>query len=57
MIMPDPRAQVAAAFNRVAAGYDNPASRFFPFCADRLMLAIRKRVLLGQLMGKDRGHE
>ncbi len=40
MIMPDPRAQVAAAFNRVAAGYDNPASRFFPFCADRLIVQL-----------------
>jgi ubiquinone/menaquinone biosynthesis C-methylase UbiE len=40
MIMPDPRAQVAAAFNRVAAGYDNPASRFFPFCADRLIVRL-----------------
>jgi len=38
--MPDPRAQVAAAFNRVAAGYDNPASRFFPFCADRLIVQL-----------------
>jgi ABC-type nitrate/sulfonate/bicarbonate transport system permease component len=27
------------------------------FCADRLLLAVRKRVLLGQLLGKDRGHE
>jgi ABC-type nitrate/sulfonate/bicarbonate transport system permease component len=27
------------------------------FCADRLLLLIRKRVLVGQLMGKDRGHE
>ena len=40
MIMPDPRAQVAAAFNRVAAGYDNPASRFYPFCADRLIVRL-----------------
>jgi len=38
--MPDPRAQVAAAFNRVAAGYDNPATRFFPFCADRLIVRL-----------------
>jgi ubiquinone/menaquinone biosynthesis C-methylase UbiE len=41
MIMPDSRAQVAAAFNRVAAGYDNPASRFFPFCADRLIVRLK----------------
>ena len=41
MIMPDPRAQVAAAFNRVAAGYDNPAARFFPFCADRLISQLK----------------
>jgi ubiquinone/menaquinone biosynthesis C-methylase UbiE len=41
MIMPDPRMQVAAAFNRVAAGYDNPASRFFPFCADRLIFRLK----------------
>ncbi len=40
MIRPDPRAQVAAAFNRVAAGYDNPAMRFFPFCADRLIVRL-----------------
>jgi ubiquinone/menaquinone biosynthesis C-methylase UbiE len=40
MIMPDPRSQVAAAFNRVAAGYDNSASRFFPFCADRLIVRL-----------------
>ena len=40
MIMPDPRAQVAAAFNRVAASYDNPAMRFFPFCADRLIVRL-----------------
>jgi arsenite methyltransferase len=40
MIMSDTRAQVAAVFNRVAAGYDNPASRFFPFCADRLIVRL-----------------
>ena len=27
------------------------------FCADRLLLAIRNRLLVGQLLGKDRGHE
>ena len=26
------------------------------FCADRLLLAVRKRVLVGQLLGKDQGH-
>jgi len=40
MNVPDPRAQVAAAFNRVAAGYDNSALRFFPFCADRLIVRL-----------------
>jgi len=27
------------------------------FCADRLLLVVRRRVLVGQLMGKDRGQE
>jgi len=40
MTTPDPRAEVAAVFNRVAAGYDNPAMRFFPFCADRLIVRL-----------------
>ena len=31
---------MAAAFNRVAAGYDNSALRFFPFCADRLIVRL-----------------
>jgi ABC-type nitrate/sulfonate/bicarbonate transport system permease component len=26
------------------------------FCADRLLLEVRRRVLVGQLLGKDRGH-
>lgn len=32
---------MATVFNRVAAGYDNPASRFFPFCADRLIVRLK----------------
>lgn len=40
MTIPDPRAEVAAVFNRVAPGYDNPAMRFFPFCADRLIVRL-----------------
>jgi ubiquinone/menaquinone biosynthesis C-methylase UbiE len=28
---------VRRAFEGLAAGYDNPATRFFPFCADRLV--------------------
>lgn len=27
-------------FNLVAAGYDNPALRFFPFCADRMIFRL-----------------
>jgi ABC-type nitrate/sulfonate/bicarbonate transport system permease component len=27
------------------------------FCADRLLLAVRKRLIVGQLLGKDQGHE
>lgn len=34
---PDLRARVISVFNLVAAGYDDPALRFFPFCADRLI--------------------
>jgi len=33
----DPRSRVISVFNLVAAGYDDPALRFFPFCADRLV--------------------
>jgi ubiquinone/menaquinone biosynthesis C-methylase UbiE len=40
MTTPDPHAEMVAVFNRVAAGYDNPASRFFPFCADRLIVRL-----------------
>jgi len=38
--MSDTQTQMVAVFNRVAAGYDNPASRFFPFCADRLIVRL-----------------
>jgi ubiquinone/menaquinone biosynthesis C-methylase UbiE len=37
MIDPDPRARAISVFNLVAAGYDDPVLRFFPFCADRLV--------------------
>ena len=40
MIVSDLRAQVATAFNRVASGYDDPVLRFFPFCADRLIVRL-----------------
>ncbi len=40
MTRPDPRAEAAAVFNRVAFGYDNPAMRFPPFCADRLIVRL-----------------
>ena len=36
----DPRERVISVFNLVAAGYDNPALRFFPFCADRLIARL-----------------
>jgi ubiquinone/menaquinone biosynthesis C-methylase UbiE len=32
---------VRQVFEDVAAGYDNPASRFFPFCADRLVSFVK----------------
>lgn len=38
--MSDPQAQrrrVTAVFDLVAGGYDSPALRYFPFCADRLV--------------------
>lgn len=35
-----PRARMISAFNLVAAGYDNAALRFFPFCADRLIARL-----------------
>lgn len=46
MIDNDVRAQrdrLAAVFNAVAAGYDSPALRFFPFAADRLILRLQPR--------------
>jgi ubiquinone/menaquinone biosynthesis C-methylase UbiE len=33
----DPCSRVISVFNLVAAGYDDPALRFFPFCADHLV--------------------
>ena len=30
-------------FDKLAAGYDNPATRFFPFCADRLVGFVRPK--------------
>jgi ubiquinone/menaquinone biosynthesis C-methylase UbiE len=32
---------VQQVFDRLAAGYDNPATRFFPFCADRLVRFVK----------------
>jgi ubiquinone/menaquinone biosynthesis C-methylase UbiE len=40
MNQPDPRARVIAIFDLVAAGYDDAALRFFPFCADRLIARL-----------------
>ena len=40
MNQPDPRARVIPVFDLVAAGYDDPALRFFPFCADRLIARL-----------------
>lgn len=40
MNYPDPRARVIPVFDLVAAGYDDPALRFFPFCADRLIARL-----------------
>jgi ubiquinone/menaquinone biosynthesis C-methylase UbiE len=36
----DPRQRVIPVFNIVAAGYDDAALRFFPFCADRLIARL-----------------
>lgn len=35
--------EVVAVFDQVAERYDNPAMRFFPFCADRLIAYLRPR--------------
>ena len=35
------RQAVRQVFEGVAAGYDNPATRFFPFCADRLLSFVK----------------
>jgi SAM-dependent methyltransferase len=32
---------VSAVFNTVASGYDDPALRFFPFCADRIVSQLQ----------------
>ena len=40
MNQPDPRARVIVIFDLVAAGYDDAALRFFPFCADRLIARL-----------------
>jgi ubiquinone/menaquinone biosynthesis C-methylase UbiE len=40
MNQPDPRARVVPVFDLVAAGYDDAALRFFPFCADRLIARL-----------------
>lgn len=44
MNRPDPECQqdaITALFDRLAAGYDSPALRFFPFCADRLVRYVQ----------------
>jgi ubiquinone/menaquinone biosynthesis C-methylase UbiE len=44
MSLPDAerhKAATAALFDRLAAGYDSPALRFFPFCADRLVRYVQ----------------
>ncbi len=40
MNQPDPRERVIQVFDLVAAGYDDAALRFFPFCADRLIARL-----------------
>lgn len=37
----DYKERVASVFNLVASGYDHPALRFFPFCADRLIQRLK----------------
>ena len=44
LVLPDAEAHkqhVSAVFNTVASGYDDPALRFFPFCADRIVSQLR----------------
>ena len=36
-------AETIALFDRVAAGYDNPSLRYFPFCGDRIALHLQLR--------------
>ena len=40
MNQPDPCERVIQVFDLVAAGYDDAALRFFPFCADRLIARL-----------------
>lgn len=35
--------QIIDVFDRIAPGYDDPALRFFPFCADRMVDRLRPR--------------
>ena len=35
--------QVQQLFDRIAPVYDNPATRFFPFCADRLVTYVKPK--------------
>jgi ubiquinone/menaquinone biosynthesis C-methylase UbiE len=35
--------EVRKLFDALAAGYDNPSTRFFPFCADRLVDLVDPR--------------
>jgi ubiquinone/menaquinone biosynthesis C-methylase UbiE len=44
LVLPDGAAHkqgVRAVFDSVASGYDDPALRFFPFCADRMVSYLR----------------
>lgn len=43
MSMNPHKEHVRDTFNSVADGYDNPSTRFFPFCADRLVNFVRPR--------------
>lgn len=37
----DPRQRAAAVFDRLAGSYDDAALRFYPFCADRLIVRLK----------------
>lgn len=41
MSLQDPRKRAAAVFDRIAGSYDDAALRFFPFCADRLIVRLK----------------